>query len=124
MSLLLDSNALLWWFLDDARLTPEVVGRLKQERTIHISLVTPWELWIKAQAGRLELPPNFDDGISGDAFTLLSPTLEDARRAAGLPLIHRDPFDRMIIAQALNRQATVITGDRHFAAYGVDVILV
>ena len=122
MSLLLDSNVLLWWFVGDQRLAPGLVERLRREAQVGVSLVTPWELWIKARSGRLKLPEGFEEGIAGDAVTIIHPSLDDARLAARLPPIHRDPFDRMIIAQALNAKATVVTGDRHFAAYGVDVI--
>ena len=124
MSLLLDSNALVWW-LAEMRLPDQLLERIEYERPVYISLVTPWELWIKAAAGRLILPPSFEDGLTReDNLTILSPTIEDARVAADLPPIHRDPFDRMIVAQALGRQATVVTSDRVFADYGVDVILV
>ena len=124
MSLLLDSNVLLWWFRNDPRLPSDLIQRLIEEPDLFVSVVTPWELWIKARAGKLDLPGDLESGFGGDAFTMLSPTVDDARLAAGLPPLHRDPFDRMIIAQALNRQATIITGDTIFARYGVDVILV
>ena len=124
MSLLLDSNALVWW-LAEMRLTQELLQRIEYERPVYISLVTPWELWVKAAAGRLTLPPSFEDGLTReDSLTILSPTIEDARVAANLPPIHPDPFDRMIIAQAKNANLTVVTGDQHFRDYGVDVILV
>ena len=101
-----------------------LLERLERETPLFISLATPWELWIKAETGRLRLPADFDGRLARNNLSILMPGLSDARLAARLPPIHRDPFDRMIIAQALNRQATVVTGDRHFAAYGVDVILV
>lgn len=121
---MLDSNVLLWWFSNDARLAPSLVQRLITEPELFVSVVTPWELWIKARAGKLALPPDLEAGFSGDAFTMLSPTVDDARLAAGLPLLHRDPFDRMIVAQALNVGLTVVSSDGVFASYGVDVILV
>jgi PIN domain nuclease of toxin-antitoxin system len=124
LSLLFDSNSLLWW-LADIRLPSDLLERIARESPMFVSLVTPWELWIKAESGRLKLPASFESGLtSEDALTVLSPTLDDARLAARLPLTHRDPFDRMIIAQAMNRQLTVITGDRRFRDYGVDIILV
>ncbi len=89
-----------------------------------VSVVTPWELWIKARAGKLILPQNLDSGFNADDFTMLAPTVEDARLAASLPPLHRDPFDRMIVAQALSRRLTVVTADKVFRDYGVDVILV
>ena len=124
MNLLLDSNVLLWWLMDNPRLGADLVGRLQRETSLFISLVTPWELWIKAESGRLRLPADFDDRLEGNRLSILSPTLADTRLASRLPPIHRDPFDRMIIAQALNNRAQIVTGDPQFAAYGVDVILV
>ncbi len=115
---------MIWW-LNEVRLPPALFDRIEVESPVFVSIVTPWELWIKASAGRISLPPTFLSGLaSEDALTILQPSLDDARLAASLPLLHRDPFDRMIIAQALNTGSTVVTGDRHFAAYGVDVILV
>jgi len=124
MSLLLDSNVLLWWVSGGSRLPAALVERLRREDPLFVSLVTPWELWIKANSGRLTLPTDFDARLAANSLSILAPAMEDARLAARLPLIHRDLFDRMIIAQALNRQATVITGDEIFTRYGVDVILV
>lgn len=124
MSLLLDSNVLLWWLVGSPRLAAGLLDRLESETSLFVSLVTPWELWVKAESGRLRLPDDFDDRLGRNQLSILSPTLADARLASRLPPIHRDPFDRMIIAQALNNRAQVVTGDRQFAAYGVDVILV
>jgi PIN domain nuclease of toxin-antitoxin system len=121
--LLLDSNSLLWW-LAETRLPLPLIEQLKREPSLYISLATPWELWVKAAAGRLDLSPDFDEALDGAALTILRPTLADARLAANLPQIHRDPFDRMIIAQSLNAGMTVVTSDSVFANYGCDVILV
>lgn len=123
MSLLLDSNTLLWW-LEHRRLPTRLVERVKRETPLYVSVVTPWELWIKAAAGRLDLSPEFEQAFDSTGLTVLHPTLADARLAARLPMLHRDPFDRMIVAQALNANLTVVTGDRRFGDYGVDVILV
>ena len=123
MNLLLDSNSLLWW-LEHKRLPTSLVERLKRESPLYVSLVTPWELWVKAAAGRLDLSPEFEEAFESTGLAVLHPTLADARLAAHLPMLHRDPFDRMIIAQALNANLTVVTGDRRFRDYGCDVILV
>ncbi len=125
MALLLDSNALVWWLSDDPRLeNGGARSRIRTEAVVAISVVSPWELWIKASTGKFRLPERFDERLAAQPIEVWAPTLNDARLAAGLPLVHRDPFDRMIIAQALNHAATVVTGDRHFADYGVDVIQV
>jgi PIN domain nuclease of toxin-antitoxin system len=124
LSLLLDSNALLWWSADSRRLPSALVRRLRRESPLFVSVTTPWEIWMKVSAGKLRVPADFDERLAANRLTLLSPTIDDARRAARLPMHHRDPFDRMIIAQALNAGLAVVTGDAIFADYGVDVILV
>lgn len=122
MSLFLDTNALLWW-LGAERLTPQVVDRIDNESPVFVSVVSPWEIWIKVANGKLALPRDFDADLGReDALTVLSPTLDDARLATALPLIHRDPFDRMIVAQALNRGATLVTSDRGLSRYGVRIL--
>ncbi len=125
MALLLDSSALVWWLDDDPRLNAgNVRHRVASEPVVAVSVVSPWELWIKAGTGKFRLPDRFEERLAAEPIEIWSPTLDDARLAGSLPMIHRDPFDRMIIAQALNTRSTVVTGDRHFEAYGVDVILV
>ena len=125
MVLLLDTNALVWWLDDNPRLQRgEARDRIEAEPIVALSVVSPWELWIKASSGKLQLPARFDERLAAQPLEVWSPTLDDARLAARLPPIHRDPFDRMIIAQAFNARATIVTGDGHFADYGVDVILV
>lgn len=122
--LLLDSNALVWWLDGATGRGAEAVDRVRGEANVMVSVVSPWELWIKSAAGKLQLPVRFDERLKLEPIDLISPTIEDARLAADLPPLHRDPFDRMIIAQALNRRATVITSDRVFANYGVQVVLI
>lgn len=124
MSLWLDSNALLWWLEGNSRLTADLNLRIDQEPSLYVSVLSPWELWIKAASGRLTMPSDLEERLVVRRITALAPDLKDARLAADLPPIHRDPFDRMIIAQALNRQSTIVTSDRVFADYGVDVILI
>ena len=123
--LILDSNALVWWLEDAPRISgSEAAERIATEPLVMVSVVSPWELWIKAASGRIGLPPRLNERLPMLDLRMISPTLEEARLAADLPLIHRDPFDRMIIAQALSRRATIVTGDRVFRDYGVDIILV
>lgn len=123
MSLFLDSNALLWW-LTGQRLPAPLAEQLDREVPT-ISVVSPWELWIKVERGRLRLPPDFMERLQHpEALSLAAPTLEDSRLAAALPPVNRDPFDRMIVAQAMNRKAILITGDRQLPAYGLETILV
>lgn len=121
--LIIDSNALLWMLRSDRRITPVVRRRIEREREVAVSFATPWELWVKIKARRLPPPPDdIEDALKERRITILPITLDDARRAAELPLLHGDPFDRMIIAQALARGAPVLTSDESFAAYGVTVV--
>ncbi len=124
MSLLLDSNVLLWWFENSPRLRPDVLKLVCEEKQLLVSIVTPWELWIKAAQGKLRMPDDLESRLARDQIELVHPTLSDARLAAHLPMLHRDPFDRMIIAQALNRQAPIVTGDARLSDYGAEVVLV
>jgi len=124
-AIILDSNVLLWWMAgEDRLLRTGWIDRIDTQPGMSLSVVSPWELWIKVGNGKLVLPPSFDRVLADARFDMLPVTVEDGRRAGLLPLLHRDPFDRMIIAQALNRDATVVTGDRNFAPYGVRTILV
>ena len=121
----LDSNVLLWWLVDDERLKKQGVrDRLRHAPRVLVSVVSPWELWIKQVTGRLNRPFEFDERIaSAWGLELISPNLADAHLATRLPLLHRDPFDRMIVAQSINRQATLITSDEQMTHYGADVVL-
>lgn len=124
-TIILDSNVLLWWMAGENRLLRTGwIERIDTQPGMSLSVVSPWELWIKVGAGRLTLPPAFDRVLADARFDLLPITVADGHRAGLLPPLHKDPFDRMIIAQALNRDATVVTGDRDFVQYGVRTILV
>jgi len=122
--LFFDSNALLWWLDEDSRLAPDLIERFREEPSILVSFASPWELWIKAAQGKLRIPRDLEDQLTAGHFEVVPPTLGDARLAANLPPIHKDPFDRMIVAQALNRGAVIVTSDRRLGEYGVEVILV
>lgn len=121
--LFFDSNALLWWLDEDPRLGRSLTEQLMEEPSILISFASPWELWIKAAQGKLRIPRDLEAQLSAGRFEVVAPTLADSRLAANLPPIHKDPFDRMIVAQALNRGAVIVTSDRTLADYGVEVIL-
>lgn len=121
--LFFDSNALLWWLDEDPRLGRKLTERLMEEPSILISFASPWELWIKAAQGKLRIPQDLEAQLAMGRFEVVSPTLGDMRLAANLPPIHKDPFDRMIVAQALNRGAVIVTSDRTLAEYGVETIL-
>lgn len=123
MRLLLDSNALLWWIEEDGPLTAEVRAMIDDAfNEIVVSAASIWELSIKAAKGRLRLPPNLLVQLAAMEIDVLDISGAHAEVAAALPMHHSDPFDRMLIAQALHHDLIVATADRRFAAYGVATV--
>jgi PIN domain nuclease of toxin-antitoxin system len=120
--LLLDSNVFLWWSGRRSELSEGIVEAIVGADEVFLSIVTPWELELKKAIGKLTFPAGLWDKLSERGLSLLSIHLADALAAARLPMHHRDPFDRMIIAQALGRGLTVVTRDAWFASYGVPIL--
>jgi PIN domain nuclease of toxin-antitoxin system len=87
-----------------------------------ISIAALWELTIKQSSGRLTLPAEIETMVASQGLSLLSVTFIHLRRLAALTRIHKDPFDRMMIAQALAEGIPIATGDRIFTAYGVQIV--
>jgi PIN domain nuclease of toxin-antitoxin system len=118
--LLLDSHVLLWWLADPPRLhraAHDAIADASNE--IAVSAVTPWELEIKRSAGRLRAPDDLVPRLKASRFQALPITIEHGVAAGRLPLHHRDPFDRMLIAQAQLEGLTIVTRDPRFAPYSV-----
>lgn len=128
MSVLLDTHVLLWFQSLDKRLSREVRERIETaDEDFYISHVTFWEIAIKTSIGKLTLDRDLASTyrLAHEAGFLVLPLREEHFLAASsLPLHHRDPFDRMLIAQAKHEGMHLITADPHFAAYGVPVIAV
>jgi PIN domain nuclease of toxin-antitoxin system len=119
MRILPDSHALLWWVKGSERLSRHALDLLEDDgNPLLFSVVTTWELGIKHAIGKLRDLGDFDLIEETDAL-LLPITHAHAEAAARLPLHHRDPFDRMLIAQAQVEDAVILTADREFAAYDV-----
>lgn len=122
MRLLLDSHAALWALGEDRRLGSHSRARLVDGADeIFFSAVTPWELNIKRTLGKLEVPDAMGATLRTDGFTELTITSAHGEHAARLPLHHRDPFDRLLIAQAQLEHLTIMTVDRAFADYDVEL---
>jgi PIN domain nuclease of toxin-antitoxin system len=118
--LLLDSHALVWWLAESPRLSPATYEAIADSSNeVVVSAVTPWELEIKRAAGRLRAPEDLVARLSAAQFRTLPITVEHGVAAARLPLHHRDPFDRMLIAQAQTEGLTIVTRDPRFAPYSV-----
>jgi len=124
---LLDTRAFLWWVLEDPRLSARAQSGIKaQEDDVLVSAVSAWEIAIKSADARLDLPEPAQtyvpDRIAANGFRELDLTVEHAVRVAGLPAIHRDPFDRLLIAQAQVEGIPILTSDPAIARYDVDII--
>ena len=122
MSLLLDTHVVLWWLADDPSL-PEVLKlRLDHEPDVYVSAATVWEVAIKQAIGKLTGPADLCDRIADSGFAELPVGSRHAIAAGRLPLIHRDPLDRMLVAQARCEELTLVTTDSRCRQYDVPVL--
>lgn len=123
MILLLDAHALLWWLTDDPGLARDADAAIRQPANdVVISVASIWELEIKRASGKLRPPEELIDAVEREGMSVVPITGVDAVAAAALPLHHRDPFHRILVAQAQRLDATIVTRDAAFAAYEVDVL--
>lgn len=120
--LLLDTHIFLWWRGEPARLTSEVRSRIATADIVFVSAASAWEAGIKVSLGRLQLPDTMEAGVTASGFEKLLITFSHAERAAGLPPHHRDPFDRMLVAQAQAEGLTLVTRDRLLEPYEVEIL--
>jgi PIN domain nuclease of toxin-antitoxin system len=88
------------------------------QNTVFVSAVSHWEIWLKQSLGKLRLPEDFSERIAAESFESLPLTASQTRQVALLPWHHRDPFDRMLIAQAQVEKLHLLTADESLAAYG------
>ena len=124
MRLLLDSHALIWWFAGDLQLSVPARRAIEdEENDILISAVSAWEIATKHRLGKLPgaelIAADVAGAIADQGFGELAITVSDAARAGALPGPQRDPFDRMLIAQALARNLVLISNESLFDHYGV-----
>jgi PIN domain nuclease of toxin-antitoxin system len=122
LKLLLDTHVVLWWQRDDRRLGREAREAIATADVVWVSAASGWEMAIKAALGRLRLAEPFEALLAADEFTELPMTLAHAGRLADLPPHHADPFDRMLVAQALTERATLVSHDRSLEPYGVPMV--
>lgn len=122
MRCLLDTHAFLWWVDDDPRL-PKRARDAIAKNDCSVSLVSAWEMAIKASLGelRLSLPVSvyFERHVAASGFDVLGIDLAHVGAVEGLPHHHGDPFDRLLIAQAKAGHMTLVSADKTFAKYGV-----
>jgi PIN domain nuclease of toxin-antitoxin system len=122
VTLLLDTHVVLWWLTDDPTLSDDIKTRLDHEPDVHLSSATIWEVAIKQAIGKLKEPADLPERIRDSGFRGLPITFEHAIAAGRLPLIHRDPFDRMLVAQARCEDLTLVTRDVDIKKYEVSVL--
>jgi len=123
MNLFLDTHVLLWWLDDSPKLSRTGRNAIADpENLIILSAVVIWEIRIKQALGKLEIPQNFYRVVKDQGFELLSITADHAHAVGDLPMHHRDPFDRMIIAQAKLENLHVVTHDIMFQKYDIPVL--
>jgi len=124
LRLLLDSHAFVWWIADSDRLSARAYRLIADEtQEIFVSAATAWELSTRYRLGKLPLPEEaaFDMAgiIVGQGFRELPIGVQDASLAGRLPGPHRDPFDRMLVAQATSQGLVLVSRDEVFDQYGV-----
>ncbi len=124
MRVLLDTHVLLWWFLDETVISPGARAAIADEANdTFVSAATAWEIAIKFKTGKLPsaapLMANLEEAILEGGFAGMPVTLRHGELAGSLPLHHKDPFDRVLIAQAQVERLTLISNERLFDRYGV-----
>jgi len=122
LKLLLDTHVVLWWVQDDRRLGREARDAIARADFVWVSAASGWEVATKVSKRQLRLTEPLQVTVVADGFTELPFALRHAEELQRLPSHHRDPFDRILVAQARVEGATIVTHDRAFEAYGVPVI--
>jgi PIN domain nuclease of toxin-antitoxin system len=117
---LLDTHALIWWIENDRTLSLRARAAIADpDSGVFVSAASVWEISIKETSGKLGAPPDLEAQIERHQFDGLAITFAHARAAGSLPRHHDDPFDRMLVAQAIAEGLTIITRDPRIASYGV-----
>ncbi|MGE5287008.1 MAG: type II toxin-antitoxin system VapC family toxin [Micromonosporaceae bacterium] len=122
MSLLLDTHVVLWWLADAPDLPAEIKDRLDHEPDVRVSAATIWEIAIKQALGKITAPADLPEHVRDSGFRELPVGYAHAMAAGRLPMIHRDPFDRMLVAQARCEGLTLVTRDPHCQQYDVAIL--
>ena len=123
MKLLLDTHILLWWLANDERLpAPAAVTIADPDTEVVVSAASAWEISIKQATGRLDAPDDLLDAVATNDFGTLAITAAHAMAAGRLPAHHPDPVDRMLIAQAQIEGFTLVSVDRRFSDYEVELL--
>jgi PIN domain nuclease of toxin-antitoxin system len=124
MRFLLDTHAFLWWVSEDARLSKAARGAIGDgANECYFSMASAWELAIKVSLGKFTVAGRLDrllpEQIAANGFEMLHVEVDHVARVASLPFHHRDPFDRLLAAQALSEDLAIVSADLVFRRYGV-----
>ncbi len=118
----MDSHVALWWLDDNAALGPRCRQLIEVADEAYFSAVTPWELGIKRALGKITIPDGLVQALQSGGFIPLAISADHAEHAPTLPAHHRDPFDRMLVAQAQLEVLALVTADEAMRAYEVEVV--
>lgn len=120
MRYLIDTHVLIWYFREPRQIAPDVASLLRSaDNTVLASAVSRHEISIKAALGKLSMPPDWDEAVESYGFVKLPVTWAHARAVEVLPPIHRDPFDRLLVAQAMVEDAILVSSDPQLFRYPV-----
>jgi PIN domain nuclease of toxin-antitoxin system len=123
MNLLLDTQVLLWWLGDDRRLGARARAAIADEANlVAVSAASAWEVAIKSALRKLHAPSDLQGAVADSGFEELPISIDHALLAGGLPPHHTDPFDRMLVAQAVAEALVLVTADERLAAYDVEIL--
>lgn len=125
MNLLLDTHIFLWCVDDDPKLSSAAWNQIEAADSVYVSSVSLWEATIKFQLGKLRVEPErLIEAVSASGFREIALTMRHAVAVRRLPNLHRDPFDRLLIAQAISEPLHLLTADAHLQPYSALVQLV
>jgi len=122
MRLLLDSHVALWWLDGNTAIGATCRSLIEQADEAYVSVVTPWELGIKRALGKLTMPDGLVDALEAGGFRSLAISADHAELAPTLPPHHRDPFDRMLVAQARLEALSLVTADQLLSRYEIHLV--
>lgn len=127
MKLLLDTHTLIWWLNENPRLSAAAKSAISApSNTVHISVATAWELAIKVGLGKLpeanEILAKFELALADEGFSLLAISVAHVRSAGSMQAPHRDPFDRLLAAQAIIEDMTLVSSDGKMATLGAPLL--
>jgi PIN domain nuclease of toxin-antitoxin system len=123
VKLLLDTHILIWWLSQERRLSQAEIDLITDsDNFIFVSAATAWEIAVKKMIGKLEAPDDLPAALAINNFLELPITIEHSQKLYQLPLHHHDPFDRIMVAQAMSEDLTFMTRDAKIALYDIKII--